>query len=580
MLTGLNFYAKIIIILGKNKYKLPFIFLAFITNSLLEILGLGFIGPYIGLLMDTSENLPKYLSYFTEYLEIDVDRSRAILITSMLLGLIYFFKISFSLFILFLVSSFANNIIAFLRLEILLNLFEKPYLDRTNKNSAKDVQNLLVLSKSFSTQVIRPLLTFVSDILISLGIIAFLVITIGYKFYFVALYFIFTLLLYFFLFQNLQKKFGKAVNNASDSSVQALNESIVGFKQIKILGIEPFFKKRLEKASYIFAKNSVLSQFLTTAPKFLFEFLAVLGVIFFVLVYYSESSSNELISTIGIIAFATLRVIPCFTSISRSLMQINFNINTIERLYISTRRLSQEIPHVLTKDYYKATPFENLKVSNLNFSFSDDDEPIIKNLSLNVKKGDIIGLTGKSGSGKSTLLDLIMGLLPPSSGSIVFNGKPTQETVRDVYSTLMYIPQEPFIIDGTIKENIILGENPLKIDTLRVNKAVEVSNLQTLIKSLPHGIDTQVGENGSRLSGGQRQRIQIARAIYMRRNFLVFDEATSALDIQTEEEILEELVKLREEFTILMVSHRSNLQKYCTKFFVLEKGRLNQKDIN
>lgn len=580
MLTDLNFYAKIISILGKNKYTLPFIFLAFFINSLLEILGLGLIGPYISLLIDTSESLPKYLSYFTEYLKIDVDRSKAILITSTLLGLIYFFKISFSLFILFLVSSFANNIIAFLRLEILLSFFEKPYLDKTKKNSAKDVQNLLVLSKSFSSQVIRPLLQLVSDILISLGIIAFLIITIGHKFYFVVLYFIFALLLYFFLFQNLQKKFGKAVNKASDSSVQVLNESIVGFKQIKILGIEPFFKKRLEKASYIFAKNSVLSQFLITAPKFLFEFLAVLGVILFVLIYYSESSSNELISTIGIIAFASLRLIPCLTSISRSLMQINFNINTIERLYISTWRLSQGNTHILTNDYYRDTPFKNLKISNLNFSFSDDDEPLIKNLSLNIKKGDIIGLSGKSGSGKSTLLDLIMGLLPPSSGSIVFNGKPIQETIRDAYSTLMYIPQEPFIIDGTIKENIILGENPLKIDTLRVNKAVEISNLQTLIKSLPDGIDSQVGENGNRLSGGQRQRIQIARAIYMRRNFLVFDEATSALDIQTEEEILEELVKLREEFTILMVSHRSNLQKYCTKFFVLEKGQLNQKDIN
>ena len=184
----------------------------------------------------------------------------------------------------------------------------------------------------------------------------------------------------------------------------------------------------------------------------------------------------------------------------------------------------------------------------------------------------MLGITGESGSGKSTLIDIMIGLIKPDSGEIIINGKPsTKELFKNFQSHVSYIPQDCFLIDSSILENIALGIEKEKVDINKVKRAIKASSLEDFISKLPDNIETKIGQNGLKISGGQRQRISIARSLYHDRKFIVMDEGTSALDNKTEKNIIDSLSLLKKENTILMVAHRLSSLKYCDKILYLQK---------
>ena len=175
----------------------------------------------------------------------------------------------------------------------------------------------------------------------------------------------------------------------------------------------------------------------------------------------------------------------------------------------------------------------------------------------------------------------MLGFLKPSSGMLKVNGLDAHDNIMEWRSYCAYLPQEVFLIDGTLEENITLNRNKVNPDNL--TQALKLSKLELLTIELPEGLDTNLGDKGVRLSGGQKQRVAMARAIYHQREILLLDESTSALDSQTEKEVMDELIGLRSEKTIIAIAHRITTLKECNKIFKLEKGLLsgpfNYKDI-
>tara|TARA_B110000003_G_C16650170_1_gene533821 strand:- start:4360 stop:5121 length:762 start_codon:yes stop_codon:yes gene_type:complete len=218
---------------------------------------------------------------------------------------------------------------------------------------------------------------------------------------------------------------------------------------------------------------------------------------------------------------------------------------------------------------------KNLKVSNLSFSYDEDDRTALDSISLDFDAGQMVGFIGASGAGKSTLIDCILGLIESSAGSLSIDGKViTNKNVKAWQKNVGYVPQVIYLLDASLRENIAFGVSSDSIDEKKLRSAIYKAQLSDFISDLPKGLDTFVGERGVRLSGGQRQRIGMARALYNNPSVLVLDEATSALDNETESEVMNAVESLQGSRTILIIAHRFSTIKNCDYIYKLENGRV------
>ena len=276
----------------------------------------------------------------------------------------------------------------------------------------------------------------------------------------------------------------------------------------------------------------------------------------------------------GVFAVAALRLMPSVRGIMSGWATIRYNRYTIPILReAALHEPASAHPEVTTRE---TLPFEReISVRNLSFSFTEESRELFHGLTLTIRKGERIGIRGASGAGKTTLFNLLLGLYEPTSGEIAVDGTPLTAANRRAWQNRIgYVSQRLFLTDGTFAANVAPGVPDAEIDRRRVTEALEAAQLGEFIASLPLGIDTPVGECGSRLSGGQRQRIGIARALYRRADVLFFDEATSALDSRTEGEINRSIAAIAARnpgLTLLVIAHRETSLEYCDRIITLEK---------
>jgi ABC-type multidrug transport system fused ATPase/permease subunit len=210
----------------------------------------------------------------------------------------------------------------------------------------------------------------------------------------------------------------------------------------------------------------------------------------------------------------------------------------------------------------------------INYSYNGRKKTSLSDISLEIKAGDSIGFMGPSGSGKTTLIDILLGLLTPEKGLILYNGQPLNSHISEWNAHVSYLPQEVFLIDDTLQSNIAFGMKKDKVDNLRLNDAIQKSQLDELVSQLDQGVDTLVGERGVQLSGGQRQRIALARAFYHERDVLIMDESTSAMDNEIEAEILKEILRLKEKKTVIIIAHRLTTLQHCDRIYKIMNGKI------
>ena len=257
--------------------------------------------------------------------------------------------------------------------------------------------------------------------------------------------------------------------------------------------------------------------------------------------------------------------------------QIRFSRHATSRLYADLKDLEQikspkEQISLLSQD--EIEPFSELSLNNLKFRYVNAKQWALQDLTLSINAGESIGLIGPSGAGKTTLVDVLLGLLEPNEGELLYNGHSMRLALSDWRKQVAYLPQEVFLIDNTLRSNVAMGLDETEIDDVRLNKTLKQARLTELIEQLPQGVNTVLGERGVRLSGGQRQRVALARAFYHERSVLVMDEATSSLDNETEQEIVEEIKHLKGQKTLIVIAHRLTTVKHCDRIYKLEKGRI------
>ena len=217
---------------------------------------------------------------------------------------------------------------------------------------------------------------------------------------------------------------------------------------------------------------------------------------------------------------------------------------------------------------------KNIEANNISFKFPKSEKFLFQDISLKIYKNEAIGIYGETGAGKSTLIDILTGILKPSDGSVLCDNQEIEKNIKSWQSRIGYVPQEIFLIDDSIINNIAFGIRKEKINLKRINEVIKLSQLENFINTLPRGAETKVGERGIKLSGGQKQRIGIARALYKNPDLLIFDEATSSLDENTEKKIIETINSFKQKKTMIIISHRIVTLKNCDRTYKIENSKL------
>ena len=572
----IEFKKKLEILLIGQKAKVVIIIFLFLLSSCLEFIGIGLIGPYVALVTNTDSTFIKFIPYLN-IMDFENDRINMVYFLSIILISIFIFKAFFIVFIYYFVARYGQDQMIRLRSLLMSSYQNLDYNIFLKRNSAEYVYNIIELTNRYATGVLVPLLKSFGEIILATAILILLIVQNP----FVLIIFIFLIVSLIFFYDFLTKKKLKNLGLKADQSateiVKAVNESMVGFKEVRVLGKENYFHNSLLKGARNYGNSVTLLNTLSAIPRYIFEVLIVLlmTVMIFISLEYSVLENN-LFETLSIFGVAAIRLIPTTNIIISSITQVRFNkaaVDTLSNDIISLNDNKFIKFNEITSSSIKEE-FKDLRLEDVNFKYPNTSQKALKNINLNIKAGTAVGLIGPSGSGKTTLVDLLLGLHKPQSGKIYFNDKVINENKFNLKTQVAYLPQEVFMLDATLAENITLSENLKDDNKERVESALKKAKLDQLINKLPDGIYTKIGERGVRLSGGQRQRLALARAFYHGRNILILDEATSALDNETENEIIKEIYNLKSSMTIIVIAHRLSTVKHCDIVYTIEDGKI------
>jgi ABC-type multidrug transport system fused ATPase/permease subunit len=560
-------------LLKGEKYKLISLLFLFLFSSLFDIIGIGLIVPYVAIIAnpELADNEIVYL--IKNYFDINNNNS-LIIFLSYILVLIFFIKTVLSIFVNWAIVLFGHQQQLRMR-KILMKSFQSiEYIDYTHTNSSEYIVSVTQYTGNFST-ILQNLLKVASELIISLAIISTLFIVSPIALSVLIIILGLTMFLFNYFFKNKVEKYGKQTNIAGRQMIQALNESLSGFKEVRVLGKEQYFFDKMARSAKQIVVNNVPSFVINMVPRLIIEFVVVLFIVMLVLIaLYFESSLKDLTPVLATFGVASLRIIPAANAITTGLIRLRFDRDAISKLYnylkkINIKKHGAHIKITPTKEM-----FSTLSIDNVVYGYPNCKENIFNGISLQINSGDSIGIVGPSGSGKTTLIDLLLGLISPDSGQILFNGKSVSENIIQWRSQVAYLPQHVFLTDDTLRNNIALGVEDSMIDDDRIVKSIKKARLEDLINKLPLGHNAMVGENGDRLSGGQRQRVALARAFYNQRSVIIMDESTSALDKETEKEIIDEIKMLKGVVTSIIISHHDSTLKYCDCIYKINNGIL------
>jgi ABC-type multidrug transport system fused ATPase/permease subunit len=422
-----------------------------------------------------------------------------------------------------------------------------------------------------STGIFQPLLIFFAKLFILIFFAIFIFVTLDYK---TSFFFLILIIIYILIFTFFKKRlfnYGKKVSEFLSSTNKILYETLNNFQIIKLLSKENFFSNFLEKNLYEQAKIKSYGYLIGQFPKSLIEFLifATFAFSFLLLDKHDNQSIIKFLPVLGTVAFIGYRVLPIGQQLYSSFTMIknsSFILDTIKNNFKSFE--TEEIIKVKKNNYDNLRKIFNLHLKNIKFKYNEAKSNIFENFSYNFKSNNIYLINANSGKGKTTLVNIIMGFLKPSSGNIILNDKYylNNQNINFYRKKISFLPQFTFLFDANLYQNVTLDflENN-KYNNRAFLESLKFSNLYKELKYYIDHNSKKLGHKGSDLSGGQIQRIALARVFYNNRNILIFDEPTNNLDSKNKKIILENILSLKKDRIIIILSHDNDIIKYSNR---------------
>lgn len=368
------------------------------------------------------------------------------------------------------------------------------------------------------------------------------------------------------------KKYGKITANSNTSYSKYFIEFIRGAKLVKAIGVEEVIKNKLAQFNTISA--SAHEKIMANSSKMRFELQALIGFSMIIVLYTAVSVLHLDTAVILVFMLIVMRLAPKFVVLQGQYHSFSAHFPSYD-LFIKTLKDCEKYQEEIQDSKMQFNELiENVRFKNVSYAYPNRNGLVLNDVSFNVHAKEFIALVGRSGSGKTTVLDLIMGLLKPTSGSIEFNFKNINQVSRKcIQAKIGYVSQDSIFFTGTVLDNLKFGHD---VQIKNVWKALEIAQLSEMIKKLPHGLETEVGEAAMMLSGGQKQRLAIARALLREPELLILDEATSALDAESEHAFQNAIDSISKQFTTIVVAHRLSTIKRASKIYVFDQGKIIQ----
>ena len=436
-------------------------------------------------------------------------------------------------------------------------------------NSAHLARDVNAVSLMFATGVLKPMAQIAGEIMLLLIFLTALVLYSPYLALVAMAIFVPIVLLFYAAVRRRLREVGSRENEVQRAKNRIVAETYRGYVDVKIGGAMPYMLRSFDEmmTEIVHLRNRHAS--IAMLPQAFIEIGVVVGLV--AMAIWGHSSDQDIQLMFGIFVVAAIRLLPVVRNIMSAWSTLRFNNYSVDTLKdIDLEDCSEEILSTTERIDLK----QSIELDDISFRFDDAQSDTLSHFSLTINCGERVGIRGASGVGKTTLFNIILGLYRPTSGRIAVDGvELTNENIAMWQNSIGYVSQNVFITDATIAENIAFGLNAADIDYDLVNKVIELADLKPFIDSLAGGVNSRIGELGSRLSGGQRQRIGIARALYKQCNVLLFDEATSSLDQHTENNINNAISRLSAEqkgLTIIVIAHRESSLEYCDRIITLE----------
>ena len=358
---------------------------------------------------------------------------------------------------------------------------------------------------------------------------------------------------------------------------QKVSEGINSFRDLFIKGGREFYVNEIRKTKMQLAGYDAEIRFIPNISKYTIEISVILGIALISGIQFYLFDSNRAIAVISVFIAASTRIAPAIIRLQQNVIVVKSSLSGAKPTFELIDELNgikelEKTETLITTNHTDFSP--KVKLSNLKYTYSGAPDDTIQDISLDISEGKFIALVGPSGGGKSTLIDLILGLFAPSSGSVTISGLTPVDTIKKWPGSIGYVPQDVFIENSTVKENICLGFNPESVPDDLVWKALQLADLSDFVKGLDGQLSYRISDAGKNLSGGQRQRLGIARAILTKPKIVIFDEATSALDAETENRVSESILKLTGECTVIFIAHRLSVVRSADMIYYIDKGRI------
>tara|TARA_Y100000590_G_scaffold466906_1_gene643845 strand:+ start:3177 stop:4916 length:1740 start_codon:yes stop_codon:yes gene_type:complete len=564
-----NFYLN-------RKFKIRFfwIFILTLFASFIELIGIASLPLLVSSFFGSDLNF-SLLEDFQKKFQIN----NSIIFISFLILFIFIFKNFYLSFVYFVENKFGRDFNLFIKKKLYGGYLTLPYSFYLKDNPSTFTRNILDDTENVNWYF-NVLSLFLRENITVLFITSYLIFTDPITT--ISLLFFFSLIAYIFYF-SLKNKilfFSENDLNYRREQLKSLNQSFESIENIKILNKYNFFKNKFSQFTYLKEKYSFYINYLNRLPKLILELAAILAIVFVIIKYSLDKYEfNDFIAYLTLLIVCIVRFIPAFTAITNCLVIIRKVKVSVDRLkkIIAEINISEADSKIVSKinglenKIFKSTKIE---INKVDFSYHNNQEKILNDLSLTIENNDSVALIGVSGSGKSTLVKILLGLLKPNAGQILFKNENIHDDIIKWHNNIGYIPQKIHLSDDTIKRNIAFGIEDDEIDEKKINDVIQLSNLNDFINHLPDKVNTIVGNQGSNISGGQLQRIGIARAIYRLPEVLIMDEATNALDHDTEKKVIESINKIKEIKIKIVISHRQSTVESCNKIFSLKNGSI------
>lgn len=566
-------FAKLLDLLEPAQRKAGVVLLGFMFVAMVfETAGIGLILPVLAVITDPASG-ERYPLLRSAMQQLGGERSHLVVAVVSAMVLLYGIKAGFLALLAWWQASYVFSIEAGLSRQLYMGYLCQPYDFHMHHNSALLVRNVTTGVGQFAGAVMSGT-TLVSECLVLFGIAALLLYAEPLGAVFVGGSLGMAGYVFYRMTRERILRWGSARQHHEGQRLQCLQQGLGGVRDVKLLGREQQFLSAYEAHNSANASVGKRQNIITALPRLWLEVLTVAGLAGLVLaMIYQGKPVETIVPTLGLFAAAAFRLLPSANKVLNALQNLRYNLPVIDTLHAERALLAAQSP----AGARKRLPFaQGLRIEKLSYRYPDAEGEVLSGVELEIARGTTVGFVGQSGAGKSTLINLVLGLLAPSGGRILADGRDIGENLRGWQACIGYVPQAVFLVDDSLRRNIAFGMRDDEIDDSAVLRAVAGAQLADFVASLPDGLDTRVGERGVRLSGGQCQRIGIARALYHDAPVLVLDEASSALDSATEAAVMETVNSLRCDKTVLIIAHRMSTVAGCDELYEVAAGNVRR----